>query len=730
MVKKTIQVVLRARPTAKPAESQCIVPGNKTLSVKDPKQREQEYQFTFDNVLQNASQDEVYQACADDLVDTVLSGCNATILAYGQTGAGKTYTMTGGKADYKQRGLIPRSIHKVFAGLKKHLQSTCTIRVNYLEIYNEQCYDLLDISTQPSDIAVIEDSKDRVIIKGIAAPLVSTEAEALQYLFEGTANRMVAEHQLNRESSRSHTIFSIMLERSTGAEGDEVIVSKLNLVDLAGSERISKTKSEGTVLKEAQQINKSLSFLEQVIVALSVRGRDHIPYRSSKLTHMLKDSLGGNCKTLMVACIWGEVAQLEETTSTCRFAQRMRCVANDFIVNVRKEPTAVIRKYEQDIAELQQELAMHDSLTERHQITYGQYTDAQKAEVSVQVQAFLQSEDVPDSIAPLQLVSLRHMKEVLIAAKALYRQVSAQSAGTPAAEQMSEKEGVSAQSPPVTSTSHADVIEGEAVGDLEHGTEHSGIPMAPADARPPSITRVLAPSTSQSEPGVPGSNGFSPAISSFQQAPPDQQAAFEQYKQGAGALKAGLLADNKAKLRQAKQHARELSLAINGTKHQIDALKASEEAALMDQAADSEAAPSSPSQQSKELKGLYREQYSELHMVKAEADYTQKLVEQCMQELVQDFQDWYAATYAQLPPEPEDVLQSSTSDPALHASTSMPEQELLTSKGRPQINVLPPDLADEEAVAYYDAQHGLQGKMSTLKRGMQGTRRRPAIAKF
>jgi len=107
----------------------------------------------------------------------------------------------------------------------------------------------------------------------------------------------------------------------------------------------------------------------------------------------------------------------------CRFAQRMRCVANDFIVNVRKEPTAIIRKYEQDIAELQQELAMHDSLTERHQITYSQYTDAQKAEVSSQVQAFLQSEDSPDSIAPLQLVSLRHMKEVLIAAKVHYQAV-------------------------------------------------------------------------------------------------------------------------------------------------------------------------------------------------------------------------------------------------------------------------------------------------------------------
>ncbi|KAL3152339.1 hypothetical protein ABBQ32_001403 [Trebouxia sp. C0010 RCD-2024] len=634
--------------------------------------------------------------------------------------------MTGGKADYKQRGLIPRSIHKVFAGLKAHLLSTCTVRVSYLEIYNEQCYDLLDISAQPSDIAIIEDSKDRVILKGLLAPMVNNEAEALQHLFAGEGNRVVAEHQLNRESSRSHTIFSIMLERSTGAEGDEVIVSKLNLVDLAGSERISKTKSEGMVLKEAQQINKSLSFLEQVIVALSVRGRDHIPYRSSKLTHVLKDSLGGNCKTLMVACIWGEAAQLEETTSTCRFAQRMRCVANDFVVNVRKEPTAIIRKYEQDIAELQQELAMHDSLTERHQISYGQYTHAQKAELAAQVQAFLQSQEAPDSIVPLQLLNLRHMKEILYAAKAFYQQALAQKPSMTAPDPM---QGVN-EAPAATPTPPDAHPQDEAVGDLEHGAEHPTLPMAPADARPPSITRSPASSSSKPPPGASSSPASEPTVAQRRQAP-DQQTAFEEYKQDAGSLKAGLLAENKSKLRQAKQHARELSLAINTTKRQIDALKASEEAAPSQQAADGGEAPpgpSSPSGQSKELKGLYREQYSELQMVKAEADYTQKLVEQCMQELVMDFQEWCSATFAVQPV--EEYNAGVLEDPGLDALAVTQEPQLVSSKSKMQIELSSPDPADEEAVAYYNAQRGMHSKTNTLRRGMAATRRKPAVAKF
>lgn len=146
--------------------------------------------------------------------------------------------------------------------------------------------------------------------------------------WQGEANRVIGEHQLNRESSRSHCVFtlSLALEREAGGGGLEdrpsgsgIVSSKISLVDLAGSERVRKTRSEGLVLKEAGHINKSLHILEQVVLAASERGRDHVPYRSCKLTHVLRDSIGGNCRTVLVANVWGEAAQLEETLSTCRW---------------------------------------------------------------------------------------------------------------------------------------------------------------------------------------------------------------------------------------------------------------------------------------------------------------------------------------------------------------------------------------------------------------------------
>ena len=153
--------------------------------------------------------------------------------------------------------------------------------------------------------------------------------------FEGEINKTMSEHKLNKHSSRSHCIFSLWVESRSRVESSEKItLSKLNLVDLAGSERTKKTGSQGQQLLEAQFINKSLSFLEQVVVALSEKHRDHIPYRQSKLTSILKDSIGGNSKTIMIANIWPEEDHLEETISTLKFASRMMKVANEATVNI------------------------------------------------------------------------------------------------------------------------------------------------------------------------------------------------------------------------------------------------------------------------------------------------------------------------------------------------------------------------------------------------------------
>lgn len=217
-------------------------------------------------------------------------------------------------------------------------------------------------------------------IKGLNKLVVNNEEEAFNLLFEGETNRTISEHELNKESTRSHCIFTTYLEMKSRIESSEkVITSKLNFVDLAGSERVKKTGSTGVILKEANYINKSLTFLEQVVVALtdkkkSREKKDHIPYRQSKLTHLLKDSIGGNCRTVMIATVWPEDSHLNETLSTLNFARRMMNVMNEASVNIQLDTQALLRKYGKEIKELKQELAMHNTLANRGRISYDPYT--------------------------------------------------------------------------------------------------------------------------------------------------------------------------------------------------------------------------------------------------------------------------------------------------------------------------------------------------------------------
>lgn len=221
---------------------------------------------------------------------------------------------------------------------------------------------------------ITDDNRGGVAIKGLTQHECDTEEEALNCLFEGELNRTIRQHFLNATSSRAHTIFTLHIEsRSRVESADKVTFSKLHLVDLAGSERTKKTGSDGIVLQEASFINKSLSFLEQVVLALSDNKRDHIPYRQAKLTNFLRDSLGGNCKTVMIANIWPEARHLEETTSTLKFAARMMKVNNEASVNTMMDPALQIKRYEKEIRDLKQELAMHDTLSNRGRINYAPY---------------------------------------------------------------------------------------------------------------------------------------------------------------------------------------------------------------------------------------------------------------------------------------------------------------------------------------------------------------------
>jgi kinesin family protein 6/9 len=324
------------------------------------------HKFRFDGLFDvHAGQDEIFDGVARDAVDAALDGFNATVFAYGQTGSGKTFTITGGPERYQDRGLIPRSLQRIFVAMKERTDVQYTAYVSYLEIYNESGYDLLDPSQESKAleelprVSLMEDEDGNVHLRGLSMHMASSEEEALNLLFLGDTNRAIAETPMNMASSRSHCVFSISLEARE--EGSSVVRrSKLHLVDLAGSERVHKTNAVGQLFKEATFINKSLHYLELVIVALHEQRkgqRTHIPYRNSIMTSVLRDSLGGNCKTTMIATINPELEHTNESISTCRFAQRVARVQNAAMVNEVQDPAVLISQLKTKMSALEQEVS-------------------------------------------------------------------------------------------------------------------------------------------------------------------------------------------------------------------------------------------------------------------------------------------------------------------------------------------------------------------------------------
>ncbi|KAI9137246.1 P-loop containing nucleoside triphosphate hydrolase protein [Paraphysoderma sedebokerense] len=427
MPSSKIRICIRTRPTANFASDIIeLLPDKKTINIHIPKSDSfinnqlENWSFKFDQLQHNASQETVYEDCAEPIVKGLFDGYNGTIFCYGQTGAGKTFTMTGATENYKHRGIIPRALSRIFKGIADRPQMATTVKISYLEIYNEQMIDLLKPNFDGSEsMTVIEDKNGSSYVRGLSTEICNSEEEALNLLFEGETNRSIGDHQLNKTSSRSHCILTVYMEsRSRDESSERVIYSKLNLVDLAGSERLSKTNSSGTTLKEAMYINKSLTFLEQVILALADKKRDHIPYRQSKLTNVLRDALGGNSNTVMIGNIWAEKSHIEETVSTLRFATRMQCVYNAPIVNVQYDPMALIKKYEREIKELKQELAMHDTLQNRSHIQYEPFSEGQRYEIQKKVKLF-----VNNQLNELEIINLRQIKETFDQFRIFYKQL-------------------------------------------------------------------------------------------------------------------------------------------------------------------------------------------------------------------------------------------------------------------------------------------------------------------
>jgi kinesin family protein 6/9 len=312
------------------------------------------------------SQEKVFNIVGRDVVDSCFDGYNGTIFAYGQTASGKTFTITGGAERYEDRGMIPRTMSYMYNEIGQRSDTTYKILISYLEIYNDQAYDLLDEKHNSKSlfdlpkVQMFENEFGQFILKNLSIHKADNEEDALNLLFIGDTNRVVSETPMNDASTRSHCIFIIQLEAQKNGE-DVKKISKLQLVDLSGSERVGKSGVDGKLLNEAKNINLSLHYLQQVIVNLNkkMRGENvHVPYRNNTMTMMLRDSIGGNCKTRMIATIHGKKAHLHESLDTCQFARRVSLVQNDARVNQITDPALIITKLKKEIAELKSEICL------------------------------------------------------------------------------------------------------------------------------------------------------------------------------------------------------------------------------------------------------------------------------------------------------------------------------------------------------------------------------------
>lgn len=333
-----IKVLCRFRPINDKEKEEfpdqlCVgfVQDNQTIIINSQSEHKDDLQFKFDYVFTPFdTQSHVFEIAAKPTVDAVMQGFNGTIFAYGQTSSGKTWTMTGGKLE-EDIGIIPRMVSTIFDKIQSsYSKIEFQVKVSYSEIYMERIRDLLNPTR--NNLKIHEEKTRGVYIAELTEQYVTSQKEVFELMKIGLNNREIGFTEMNAGSSRSHSIFSLTITQ-TNLFDYSAKTGKLYLVDLAGSEKVSKTQAAGKRLEEAKNINKSLTMLGLVIAALTDPKAGHIPYRDSKLTRILQDSLGGNSKTTLIVTCSPSPFNESETISTCRFGIRAKSITNKPKVN-------------------------------------------------------------------------------------------------------------------------------------------------------------------------------------------------------------------------------------------------------------------------------------------------------------------------------------------------------------------------------------------------------------
>ncbi|KAI0213411.1 Kinesin-like protein KIF9 [Lamellibrachia satsuma] len=774
-----VKVWVRIRPSSNFAHDAIeLLNDDKTINIhhKRPDKKcvvnnqKMDWSFQLDGVMHDISQEDVHNRVAADIAHSALNGYNGTLMCYGQTGAGKTYTMTGATENYKDRGIIPRAITQLFREIDEMPGKVVSVRISYLEIYNETMFDLL--STLPESMAVMdqvtpltvhEDPEYGVYVKGLSCHLAQNEEEALNLLFEGETNRAIAAHTLNKMSSRSHCIFTIYMETHSRLQSNaKYLLSKLNFVDLAGSERLKKTNSAGKTLTEAMYINKSLSFLEQTVIALADRHRDHVPFRHSKLTHCLKNSIGGSSNTLLIANVRAEMLHMEETVSTLRFAMRMMCVEVKPAVNQKYDPNRLVTQLQHEIEELRNELAMHDTLANRSHMSYEPLSEQQLYEVKQQVIQFVEGR-----LDEVDIVNVRQIQAVYEGFRELCRDmgkdietrlrsrytfidrtdpasiVAAQQAGIPVnddGELVGESDGSGFGIGPAVNTtkpvtsSIISIKKRETKTKLKGGKDRSspslksGSPSQSLKGGAPHETLSQTPSGAgdkddkRDEAGTPTSLGPDgrrglPRPST----PPGRMEAFDEFKKEAGSEINRILVENKEILSAKKKAYADLARQINLTKMEIDKCRVRLEEMQREREQQYETTTEGGEviigedeylliKRLREHKMAYQMDFEELKTLKSEVKYCEKLVEQSRHRLVQEFDNWYNESFILPPPEGNDMT-SSEAGIGVRAGVLPPQKSGLVIEDeqekfeRLQKSLL---LENPESAAFYNAKLRIQ----------------------